>query len=599
MPLRSLSKWLRLIWLACLVLAAPLAAQTIMERLVTPGPLSGAHARLESKCDSCHSSFRKESQNGRCAACHKGVGGDVASGTRFHGKFGPARSGACKTCHSEHKGRGFGLIQINRATFNHNFTDYPLTGGHVRAKCAGCHGGGHDYRGVTRECAACHAKKDPHRGQLGRSCQNCHTTANWKQISGFDHSHTGFALGGAHRAVRCLTCHVGQRWKGLSAACVSCHARDDAHNGSRGTNCASCHNSTTWRSATFDHSTTGFPLIGGHAGAACSGCHGAGNANKHPSRTCYACHAKDDSHKGQNGTDCASCHNPRSWKVTSFDHDRMTDFPLKGAHRKVVCEGCHKQAPKVAKPPVTCYGCHAADDDHKGSNGQDCERCHNAVAWKDVNFNHATMTKFPLLGKHAQARCETCHVKPAKEVKLAMDCASCHAKDDSHKGKLGTDCARCHGSDSWKEGVRFDHGLTRFPLLGKHAQQQCVACHVDKTFASKGTACAACHEDKTHLGTLGTPAQCQKCHNSVDWKVWSFDHNKQTDFALTGKHAGLVCKACHTRKGDPAKTASHCVDCHSRDDPHRGGFGEDCERCHTTNNFREIQIDALKRLSGS
>lgn len=73
MPFRSPIIWLRLIWLACLVLAAPLAAQTIMERLVTPGPLSGAHARLEAKCDSCHSSFRKEAQNGRCAACHKGV----------------------------------------------------------------------------------------------------------------------------------------------------------------------------------------------------------------------------------------------------------------------------------------------------------------------------------------------------------------------------------------------------------------------------------------------------------------------------------------------------------------------------------------------
>lgn len=591
--------WLPLLWLVCALLAAPVAAQTIMERLVTPGPLSNPHVRLESKCDTCHSSFRKEAQNARCAACHKGVGSDIATGTRFHGKFAPARTGACKTCHSEHKGRAAGLIKFSRAGFNHAFTDFPLTGAHLRANCAGCHGAGHDYRGVARDCASCHSRKDPHRGQLGRACQNCHTTAVWKQVTGFDHSRTRFALSGAHRKAACMTCHAGQRWKGLPATCSSCHARDDAHNGSRGTNCASCHTTATWRSATFDHASTGFPLIGGHAVAACSGCHGAGNANKHPARTCISCHARDDSHKGSNGTNCASCHNPRSWTQTSFDHDRMTNFPLKGAHRAVVCEGCHKQPPKVVKPPVTCFGCHAADDAHKGSNGQDCERCHTAGAWKTVNFNHATMTKFPLLGKHAQARCETCHVRPAREVKLATQCAACHTKDDKHLGKLGPDCARCHGNDSWTAGVRFAHDLTRFPLLGKHGQLQCLSCHADKTFAAKGTACASCHDDKHHAGTLGTPAQCQKCHNAVDWKVWSFDHDKATRFTLTGRHKGLICSACHTRPGDPAKLGGQCADCHRRNDPHRGGFGEDCARCHVTSSFREIIMGSGNRLSGT
>lgn len=591
--------WWRLAWALCLLFAAPVAAQTVMERLVTPGPLSGAHARLESKCDSCHSSFRKEAQNTRCASCHKGVGSDIATGTRFHGKFGPARSGSCKSCHSEHKGRGAGLIQLNRTTFNHAFTDYVLTGGHAKAPCAGCHGTSHDYRGVTRDCATCHAKKDPHRGQLGRSCQNCHTTAAWKQVSAFDHARTGFALTGAHRTKGCLSCHAGQRWKGLATTCVSCHARDDAHKGSRGTNCSSCHTTSTWRSATFNHASTGFPLIGGHAATTCSGCHGAGNANKHPSRTCFACHAGDDTHKGRNGTDCASCHNPRSWTQTSFDHDRMTSFPLKGAHRGVQCEGCHKQSPKVSKPPTTCFGCHAADDTHKGGNGQDCARCHTVTAWKSVNFNHATMTDFPLLGKHGQLKCETCHVRPASEVKLSTQCGSCHAKDDRHAGKLGPDCARCHGNDGWTVGIRFDHGLTRFPLLGRHAAQQCISCHTDKTFAAMGTTCASCHADTRHKGTLGTPAQCQTCHNVVDWKTWSFDHDRQTSFALTGRHAGLICSACHARPGDPSRQGSQCVDCHRRSDPHRGGFGDDCARCHTTRTFREIMMDGRKSLTGT
>lgn len=583
-------RWLRYACLLCLVLATPVLAQTVMERLVTPGPLSSAHARLESKCDSCHSSFKKEAQNGKCVSCHKGVGSDIATGSKFHGKYGPARSGSCKTCHSEHKGRGFGLIRLDRGTFNHAFTDYPLSGGHARASCAGCHGGGNDYRGVSTACASCHARRDPHRGQLGRDCQTCHTVAAWPQLKAFDHARTGFALTGAHRQKACISCHAGQRWKGLGQTCVACHARDDAHKGSRGTSCASCHTTTNWRSASFDHDSTGFPLAGAHAATSCAGCHGPGNATRHPPRTCFGCHASDDAHKGANGTNCASCHNPRGWKQTSFDHDKMTDFPLRGAHRSATCAACHKQPPKVAKPPVTCFGCHAAEDAHKGGNGQDCERCHSSTSWKAVSFNHATMTRFPLLGKHALARCEACHTKPPKELKLTAECASCHAKDDVHAGRLAANCGECHDSKAWAGNVRFDHALTRFPLLGKHAALTCAACHADRSFGTKGSTCASCHLDDHHNGALGTPAQCGRCHNPVDWKIWRFDHDAATRFALTGRHKGLICSACHARPGDPAKLGSRCIDCHRRDDPHRGGFGEDCERCHVTTDFRAILL---------
>jgi len=586
---------LRLFWLLCLLMAAPVFAQSIMERLVTPGPLSNAHAKLEAHCDSCHTSFKKEAQNIKCIACHKGIGGDVASGTRFHGKFGPARTGTCKSCHSEHKGRGVGLIRLDRASFNHSFTDYALTGSHTRVQCAGCHKPGAKFRGTARDCVMCHGPKDPHRGQLGRTCQNCHTTTAWKSVQGFDHSRTGFALTGAHRSESCMSCHAGQRWKGLGSTCISCHAKDDAHKGTRGTNCASCHTTSAWKAVTFDHSSTGFPLVGGHATAACSGCHGVGNTIKEPPRNCFACHARDDVHKGQNGTDCASCHNARSWKQTSFDHDKMTRFPLNGKHEAVKCEACHKQPPKVAKPPVTCIGCHAADDKHKGGNGTDCSRCHTEAGWKITSFDHNRMTNFPLFGKHAAAKCEACHTKPTGELKLSGQCASCHAKEDVHKGKLGANCGRCHNAVAWKDHVRFDHDLSRFPLIGKHAQVQCAGCHADKTFAAKGITCSACHEDKHHKGTLGTPANCKDCHNSVDWKIWSFDHDTKTSFALTGKHKGLICSACHARPGDPGKLATQCISCHRRNDVHHGGFGEDCERCHNTSSFAQVQLNIGKK----
>ena len=39
---------------------------------------------------------------------------------------------------------------------------------------------------------------------------------------------------------------------------------------------------------------------------------------------------------------------------------------------------------------------------------------------------------------------------------------------------------------------------------------------------------------------------CEECHNPNAWSLWMFDHNKQTEFELEGKHEGLECKACHT-----------------------------------------------------
>ena len=51
--------------------------------------------------------------------------------------------------------------------------------------------------------------------------------------------------------------------------------------------------------------------------------------------------------------------------------------------------------------------------------------------------------------------CETCHVKPADEVKLSKECGDCHSRDDVHHGGFGRDCARCHSSVSWKgAGIR-------------------------------------------------------------------------------------------------------------------------------------------------
>jgi hypothetical protein len=563
-------------------------AQSTWEKIISPGPLSSAHAKLEKKCDSCHKTFKKEAMNGMCLSCHKGIAGDINQSAGFHGKS-TARSQQCKTCHSEHHGRGYQIVSFKASSFNHNLTDYPLVGGHTKATCAGCHSSGASYRTTSTACASCHSKKDPHLGRLGRNCQGCHTVTGWKNTLPYNHAKTGFPLTGEHRGVRCMGCHAGQRWQGLPQQCIGCHAKNDVHRGSRGINCASCHSPASWKAATFNHNRdTAFPLIGRHGATACAGCHGVNNSIRKPQRTCIACHAKDDTHKGSRGTACNNCHTPKNWQDAKFDHDTETRFPLKGAHEQAACTACHGAGNSIKKPPMTCIGCHAEDDSHKGRNGPECEKCHNSKDWKQTQFDHNKMTNFPLLGKHKAVLCEACHTKPTEVELPPVACIGCHAEDDPHRKRLGDKCDSCHNADSWKERVLFDHDLTRFPLTGKHVAVTCEQCHADKSYAYKGITCQSCHIDEHHAGSLGATPTCAKCHNVNGWKLWSFDHDVETGFILTGKHKGLICTACHKKGTEPKDVSSECGDCHQRDDVHNGEFGSNCARCHTTDNFTEI-----------
>jgi hypothetical protein len=88
--------------------------------------------------------------------------------------------------------------------------------------------------------------------------------------------------------------------------------------------------------------------------------------------------------------------------------------------------------------------------------------------------------------------------------------------------------------------------------------------------------------------------KCQQCHNSNDWLIWQFDHDK-TDFKIEGVHTELHCQLCHFEPLDEnRKKNTQCIDCHRRDDIHDGNFGSKCDNCHTQDDFKLIDIRSMR-----
>ena len=476
---------------------------------------------------------------GECVKCHK--------------KFDKAaQSGLCRECHKE-----VGKDIADKTGFH----------GRIREE---------------KECRECHSE---HKGRKARIVQF--------DADRFDHAQTDFQLKGGHlnEKVACKSCHLPQaKYRDAPSSCNGCHKKDDKHKGSLGSDCAQCHSEKDWKATSFDHDKTSYKLLGKHADVKCASCH-IGNVYKGTPTQCSSCHKKDDdkAHKGSFGAKCETCHVEKGWKEILFDHDKKTKYPLIGKHREAKCASCHKGDLYKDKLSVACASCHKKDDDkaHKGSFGAKCESCHVERGWKEILFNHDKMTKYALFGKHREAKCTSCHKGDLYKDKLQAACYACHQNDDKHKGQEGKKCETCHKEDSWHKAL-FDHRLSRFPLTGKHVLTECKKCHATPTYKDARSDCGSCHEKqdvhKRRFGTL-----CEDCHNTRDWEVWDFDHDK-TSFKLDGGHKNAACYDCHLKPMDnKVSQSATCASCHDKDDVHNGSFGRQCERCHDAASWKNIR----------
>jgi len=486
-----------------------------IETLLMPGKVSAAHAKLESECTQCHDRADRAKQAELCMACHKEVGADVRAHTGFHGRLPGIDTAQCKACHSEHLGRGADIVKLNKPAFDHSRTDFVLAGAHASAACAECHQTGKKFREAPGACFDCHRNDDPHAGKFGKDCGACHAVASWSNAK-FDHGKTKFALHDKHQQVPCQGCHFGKRYTGTPMLCVSCHAPDDVHAGSRGADCASCHNAAGWKTNKFDHSKTKFPLTGAHTSIDCKVCHKTANIKDPLPTDCAGCHRSEDAHANRLGDGCEKCHSASAWKPTNFDHTRDGKYELLGSHVRLGCHVCHTAPVTEQKLGTNCNDCHRTRDVHSGRLGTDCARCHGTETWrKDVAFDH-DLTNFTLVGLHVAVPCHQCHTTPSYKG-APKGCNDCHQRDDRHKGSLGKECETCHSPNGW--GIwEFDHAKTGFPLLGAHVRATCEGCHKQPPDVVKLAGdCASCHtQDDVHLGQFGR--QCQRCHNASTFK---------------------------------------------------------------------------------
>jgi len=296
----------------------------------------------------------------------------------------------CASCHTT------SVAAFATATWDHGTTGFALTGAHATGTCISCHVG-NNYALPATTCYTCHTADWNSTQTLGGSvpnhitaafpqdCTVCHSTVSWA-TSTFNHSTTSFPLTGFHTTVACASCHTaanGGYGPNVPTLCSGCHMADYNSTQTLGgsvpnhvasaypTTCNSCHTTTSWLGATFNHASTGFALTGMHATIACNLCHLPALGSSAPPTDCYSCHTADwtstqtlgglvPNHvaaaliagSGFSTSACSTCHTTTAWTGAAFTHSWFNQMH----HNTGACANCHTNANDYTV--FQCTGCH-------------------------------------------------------------------------------------------------------------------------------------------------------------------------------------------------------------------------------------------------
>ncbi|MDP2722814.1 MAG: hypothetical protein Q8O72_08660, partial [Bacteroidales bacterium] len=583
---------------------------------------SGEHNGEWDNCIDCHTNASNYAQF-TCTGCHEHNKADTDDEHDDVGGY-IYDDQACFDCHPTGSGEG---------GFNHNLSNFPLTGAHLTTECIDCHTSG--YAGTTTVCYECHTANfnqsvNPNHVQIGinTECEVCHTTdPEWKPAT-FPIHDDYYPLTGAHAliATDCSTCHQGD-YTNTQKSCYSCHASDydqttnPSHTAAQfSTDCETCHSTVAWQPATFDHDGQYFPIYSGeHQGEwnDCAECHT--NTSNYSVFSCIDCHEHnkidtDDEHNDVSGYQytsdaCYACH-PTGSAEGGFNHN-LTNFPLTGAHNSVECIACHANG--YAGTSMVCVDCHQPDFNQSTNPNHasiglstECQTCHTTnPGWSPATF--AVHNDFyPLTGAHTSIanECSTCH--QGNYNNTPNSCVGCHQTDynqttnPSHVSlALSTGCDECHTTNpDWNPALFPDHN-NYYVLQGAHISfaNQCVDCH-NGNYNSTPNTCYGCHQNDYNQTTNPAheaaqfPTECETCHTQSAWTPSTFNHDGQYFPIYSGKHNGEwnLCSDCHTNPTN--YTVFSCIDCHEHnkpdtDDEHNGVSGyqytsDACYACHPT-----------------
>jgi nitrate/TMAO reductase-like tetraheme cytochrome c subunit len=199
-----------------------------------------------------------------------------------------------------------------------------------------------------------------------------------------------------------------------------------------------------------------------------SGCHTSAQTARAISLGAPATVAFRHGSAGHARQQCIACH-------ASVVHQGAPGVTAPPANSMPSCFACHTNGPS------DCSYCHTAPHAARGA----CQNCHNTSFWGGgKNFAHPGG---PLVGKHAQVTCETCHTQ-GTNVK-PDGCINCHG--DQHNGL--PHCADCHKLSGFipstfvhpQEGEHIPRGETPLPCNDCHqngfGQPASCPCHGNKT----------------------------------------------------------------------------------------------------------------------
>ncbi|HLJ24208.1 MAG TPA: hypothetical protein VKT71_08890 [Candidatus Acidoferrales bacterium] len=607
---------------------APIRAIPEFNHDSTRYPLRGMHEKVS--CTGCHTKPVFTDVGKNCSNCHADI---------HRAQFGTN----CAQCHTV---LGW---QVSVQSIQQHFNRFPLLGAHAVVECEECHKNAAvgNYLGLSTACSSCHLSdwqktSNPVHPSAGSAfaaanCTSCHSFDSWLNAK-FDHSSTGFLLTNGHANVACALCHINNNYN-LTIAPTDCGnsqchlttwqqtnnpVHPSAGSAFAAANCTTCHNTVSWTTAIFDHSSTGFQLTNGHANVACSLCHINNNYNLTIAPTdCgnSGCHlstwqqTNNPVHSSAGSAfavgNCATCHTTVSWTTAAFDHS-TTGFALTGTHMSPTptpCTACHISN-NYSLNSTDCYGCHQAAFQSTTTIGGNvpnhvtagfpttasaCATCHPITTWSAGVFDH-NATGFPLTNGHANVTCNLCHINNNYALTIApTDCGNsqCHlttwqqTNNPVHSASgaafAAANCSTCHTTKGW-DAASFDHSVTGFTLTGTHMSPTptpCASCHISNNYSLNSADCYGCHQaafqSTTTIGgnvpnhvTAGFPttaSACATCHPITTWSAGVFNHNA-TGFPLTNGHANVACSLCHINNNyslNIAPTACGTSGCHLTD----------------------------------